>query len=113
MSYNWLLSSTVKPLKPSISGDNQVDDEDSVTLTCNYPGSTLPSQTTFTWVKGFFDIFGESDQSLTITTAKFESAGDYVCVVTAFSVVSDRSDGHTLTGIDHFVHQTLKGTYAV
>ena len=94
----------MKPLTPAISGDSQVDDEDTVTFTCNYPGSTLPSQTTYKWRKDSADIPNQSDQMLTITTADFESVGEYKCLAIANAVESDESTAHTLLGNSISIH---------
>ena len=88
----------MKPIQPSVTGDAEVLDDASVTLTCAYSGSTLPAGTAYKWKKDSTEISGEVASTLTINPADFESAATYTCMITANSVDSVDSAGHALAG---------------
>ena len=88
----------MKPIQPSVTGDKEVLDDASVTLTCEYTGSTLPAGTTYKWKKDKTEILGEATSTFTINPADFESAATYSCLITVNSVDSVDSAGHALTG---------------
>ena len=98
LTCNYILFISVKPIQPSVTGDLEVLDDASVTLTCDYTGSTLPAGTTYKWKKDKTDLLGEATSTFTINPADFESAATYSCLITVNSVDSVDSAGHALTG---------------
>ena len=97
---------TVRPVQPTISGPVQVTESDTTFLTCDYSGTTLPLTTTYTWTKDSSLISGAEDKKYEISTPDFDSAGEYVCQITANAVDSLESLDHSLTG-KVFQNQTL------
>ena len=89
---------TVTPVKPSISGSQDVVYGGSVTLTCDYSISALPQTAKYEWLKSSKTINSEESKSLLITTADFDSAAPYICIVKVDSQKSANSDEHTLVG---------------
>ena len=89
---------TVTPVKPSISGSQDVVYGGSFTLTCDYSGSTLPQTAKYEWLKSLGLLAGKESKSLSVPTARFDDAVPYICIVKVDSQESANSEEHTMVG---------------